>query len=113
LTDRGFRVESAKKAIASGSADGYFEPAFPDGVSGTDWNDYTVNMGIDKAAAEIQRRIEELTTEASKQFGRTFAGVRIYNDDDLREHVFPPVKWIAEGILPEGITNLFGLPKER
>src|SRR5262245_37060059 len=57
-------------------------------------------------AASAEQRAEEAAARAAEQLSAMIKSAAY-----LQHLVFDPIRWIAEGILPEGLSMLVGKPK--
>lgn len=102
-------INAAKKAVEAGDAVDYVAPEFDRPEDGTDWDDFAILYGDDKAERVLRDKINHaLIPPAIKAMEDR---VEIINAEDLRTMTFPPVKWAVEGFLPSGLSILAGGPK--
>ena len=108
---RGFNpgIDHAKTLVKAGLAHDMVVPDFNNPEDGSDWDDFALLHGDTKTANILERKISFAITplELKNVLGKT---TRI-NAQDLRNKVFPPVKWAVPGFLPEGLSILAGGPK--
>ena len=88
---------------------GVVTPDFSNDDNGSDWNDYTARHGYDKAKRVLRDKIS--IALASKRTQEVLSRVELINAQDLRNIVFPPLKWAVDGFLPAGCSILAGGPK--
>lgn len=109
LTDGNPGFSRAKNACEKLNLQGFISPDFPNDDKGTDWNDYSNTYGHNKAKRVLHEKISFAL--ASKRTQDVLARVQQINAQDLRNMVFPPVKWAVDGFLPAGCSILAGGPK--
>ncbi|MDR1874573.1 MAG: AAA family ATPase, partial [Synergistaceae bacterium] len=99
----------AKEAVEKARLDGYFFPEFPEGASGTDWNDFAALAGMDEAAKAVSARIEWLCMSDDER--KAEQTVQQINASDLMKLDMPEVRWAVPDFLPAGCSILSGGPK--
>jgi len=114
-------LTKAQEAVEQAKLDGLIFPEFPDGVGGTDFNDYTRALGPGPAKTAISTKIEAalsrpvLTTAQNKKREELRAKLKgkvaAVNAADLLRVKFPDVRWAIDGFLPAGCSILSGGPK--
>ena len=108
---RGFNpgIKHAQELIKAGLAYDMIAPDFTNPEDGSDWDDFAILHGDNKTADILAEKIRYAIapTEIKLVLSKT---TRI-NAQDLRDKVFPPVKWAVPGFLPEGLSILAGGPK--
>ncbi|MCL7486653.1 MAG: AAA family ATPase [Desulfobulbaceae bacterium] len=85
-------LEAGKEAADAIGAD----LIYPEGIEGTDFNDMRSELGDGPTKAALLQekpRVKSLTAR------------------EIMETDYPPIKWAAEGIIPEGLTIIAGRPK--
>ena len=102
-------LDSANELKRSGLVLDIISPAFSDDEDGSDWDDYAILHGDDHTAHTLNEAIRQaLIPQHIKDI---LARTTIFNAQELRDKVFPPIKWAVEGFLPEGLSILAGGPK--
>lgn len=102
-------ITAAEKAVKQGPLDGLFYPEFPEGSTGTDWNDYAALTGMDKTTEVLRERIA--LASMTKEQRETASRVQQINANDLMALDIPEVSWAVDGFLPSGCSILSGGPK--
>ena len=102
-------VDAARKTCRAGLAVDCIFPNFPKPDDGTDWDDYALFYGDDKAQADISALISKSLTP--KHIQDIQSRITCINAQDLRHKIFPPVNWAIPGFLPAGLSILAGGPK--
>lgn len=78
-------------------------PRFPEGSTGTDWNDLAVLSGLDVVRGQIAAAITPAPATDTPS-AKTYT---LLTFDDLA--VLPPMKWKIKGVLPDsGIAAIYG-----
>ena len=102
-------LSCANEAYRKFELDGVIAPTFKKHELGTDWNDFYTIHGEEQTANILQEKIDFCTLPKYKQDVMRF--VKQINAQDLRNKVFPPLKWAVEGFLASGLSILAGGPK--
>ncbi len=102
-------VDAARKTCRAGLAVDCIFPIFPKPDDGTDWDDYALFYGDDKAQSDIHALISKALTP--KHIQDIQSRITCINAQDLRHKIFPPVNWAIPGFLPAGLSILAGGPK--
>ena len=108
---RGFNpgIKHAQELIKTGLAYDMIAPDFTNPEDGSDWDDFAILHGDNKTADILAERIRYAIAPAEVKL--VLSKTTRINAQDLRDKVFPPVKWAVPGFLPEGLSILAGGPK--
>ena len=102
-------IEAARNTCKAGLAVDFIFPQFLNPDDGTDWDDFALVFGDDKAQYTLNELISKaLTPKLIKDIQSRITSI---NAQDLRRKVFPPVNWAIPGFLPAGLSILAGGPK--
>ena len=88
---------------------GIAAPVFDNPEDGTDWDDYAIKYGDEKARYELLHAIERALVP--KHIIALEQHIQLINAQELRRKVFAPVIWAVDGFLPAGLSILAGGPK--
>ena len=102
-------LDKARDVIAAKAAHDIVFPEFDDPKDGSDWDDFALKYGDDKAAEILAEKIRYALTPPDVKL--ILAKTIRINAQELRGKVFPPIKWAVPGFLPEGLSILAGGPK--
>ena len=102
-------IDAAMQIVKAGLAVDFIAPDFEDSKDGSDWDDFALIHGDDYTAHVLNGKINE--TLIPPEIKAIKDKTSIINAQDLRNMVFPPVKWAVPGFLPEGLSILAGGPK--
>lgn len=108
---RGFNpgIQQAQNLVNAGLAVGIAAPVFDNPEDGTDWDDYAIKYGDEKARYELLHAIERALVP--KHIIALEQHIQLINAQELRRKVFAPVIWAVDGFLPAGLSILAGGPK--
>ena len=102
-------LQHAHETCNAGFAVNYVYPQFPNPEDGTDWDDYALLFGDEKAEHYIKSQISNALIP--KHIKEIQSRIKSINAQTLRSKVFPPVNWAIPGFLPAGLSILAGGPK--
>ena len=102
-------IKAAENAVKSGLAVNFIFPNFNSPDDGSDWDDFSLAFGDDRAAAVLNYDISQAVIPP--RIKEIQSRITSINAQDLRSKVFPPVKWAVDGFLPAGLSILAGGPK--
>ena len=86
-------------------------PTFDSPEDGSDWDDYALLNGNEKAARIILNDLYEAAIPKSVKDMQSHGKLEVINAQNLRSMVFPPIKWAVPGFIPSGLSILGGAPK--
>lgn len=109
LTENNPGLQAANSVCKQLNLTGVLYPDFQNDNNGTDWNDYYIFHGEDNTRNILQDKITFVCLSPRMQ--NVLNRVEQFNAEQLRNAVFPPLKWAVEGFLPAGCTILGGNPK--
>ena len=95
----------------SNSVQGVIAPDFQSPDDGSDWDDYALLYGNEKAARMILDGLHETFIPASIKDMKSQGKLHGINAQELRTKNFPPIKWAVPGFIPSGLSILGGAPK--
>ncbi len=114
-------INAGQKAVEAGNAIGYIAPPFnQDNPEGSDWDDYALAYGDEKASELINEKIKaillkkqnsENENNTPEKLKKILTQVEEINAQELRTKEFPPIVWAVEGFIPSGLSVLAGSPK--
>ena len=90
---------------------GYIPPVFENPNDGSDWDDFALLYGNEKAAKFILEGLRNAAIPINIRNMQSQGKLEVVNAQTLRSMVFPPIKWAVPGFIPSGLSILGGAPK--
>jgi len=84
--------------------------AYPVGIEGSDFNDMMIEKGLDAVKNRIAEAKRPDKEDAPKEPPKQNEFI-LKRASDLEKKIFPEIKWVVPGIIPEGCCLFAGKPK--
>ena len=86
-------------------------PDFENPEDGSDWDDYALKYGDIKTRFLILQHLRDVSVPYEIKDMKSQGKIDVINAQELRDKVFPPIKWAVPGFIPSGLSILGGAPK--